>query len=76
MAKPAVRRLESTLGESASILHVNLMSRLGREIASPYGIRSVPTLLVVRKGSEMMRQVGHIQDDAVVDLVSTWVPIP
>lgn len=69
-------RIEDSLWDRTTVVRVDLMSRIGREIAAQYGIRGVPTLLVMREGSEMMRQVGRIDDDAVIELVFAAVPNP
>ena len=50
--------IERDLEDSATVVRLDLMSRVGREIAARYGVRSIPTLLVLDDGHEVYRQDG------------------
>lgn len=47
MAKPLVDRLETNLAGKAEVIRLDLLSGVGREAARQYGIRAVPSLVVV-----------------------------
>jgi len=47
MAKPVVDRLESQLTGKAEVIRLNLLTQVGRQAATRYGVRGVPTLIVV-----------------------------
>ncbi|MCB0156019.1 MAG: hypothetical protein KDF65_14585 [Anaerolineae bacterium] len=47
MAKPLVDRLETNLTGKAEVIRLDLLSGVGREAARQYGIRAVPSLVVV-----------------------------
>ena len=59
-------RLESALGVD-SVLKVNVMSRVGAEVAQKHSVRGVPTLIVFDgTGAAVYSQVGRIDDKGVL----------
>lgn len=44
-----------------------------RDLAIKFGIRSIPTLVVLQNGQEVSRQVGAVRKPQLVDLVSRAV---
>ena len=53
-------RLEKELG-SERLIKVNVLTRVGMELAGQYRVRGVPTLVVVNgEGHEIHRQVGRL----------------
>ena len=52
MAKPVVDRLENQLDGKAEVIRLNLLTQVGRQAASRYGVRGVPTLIVVDGAGE------------------------
>ena len=71
MAKPVVDRLEKELEGQAEVLRVNVMTRLGLEIARKYGVRATPTLLIFDgEGSVVYSQPGTPNRDAVHQAVA------
>ena len=59
MAKPIVDRLEKELQGQAQVIRLNLLSRLGQEVAGRYAVRGVPTFLIFDgKGHLLGRQIG------------------
>ena len=66
MAKPVVDRLEDELRDQAQILRINLLGKLGMTLASRYGIRGTPTLLVFDgAGNVVHREAGVPNREAV-----------
>ena len=66
MAKPIVDGLERDLAGQATVLRLDVMSDLGRQTAGLYGVRGVPTLVVVDgAGNPALTQVGLLNAEAV-----------
>lgn len=47
MAKPVVDRIETQLDGKAKVIRLDVTSSVGKEAAVAYGVRGVPSLLVV-----------------------------
>ena len=58
MAKPIVDGIERDLKGKAEVVRLNLMTRVGREAASRYGVPAVPTILVLDAGNVIYRHTG------------------
>ena len=71
MAKPVVDELERELfGTGATVVNVDVMSRVGREIASRHGVRGVPALIVFNgAGETLLRQIGRVDKDSVLGTI-------
>ncbi len=70
MAKPVVDRLENQLTGKAEVIRLNLLSQVGRQAAARYGIRGVPTLVVVdADGEAIYGRYGIPVPDQVVQQV-------
>ena len=54
MAKPIVDGIEKDLKGKAEVVRLNMMSKVGREVASRYGVPAVPTILVLDAGSQVI----------------------
>ena len=58
--------LEQDLKGRATVLRLDLLSRVGRDAASQYGVKAVPTtLLFDGSGQVILRQVGSVDADAI-----------
>ena len=54
--------LERKLDGRASVIRLDVMSQLGRQAAARFGVRGVPTLIVVDGGGEVtLRQTGILR---------------
>jgi thioredoxin-like negative regulator of GroEL len=70
VAKPIVDGVEKQLTGKAAIIRLDVTSQVGHEAAGRYGVRGVPTLIVVDgDGQPVDTQVGFIQSDRVVEQV-------
>jgi len=47
LAKPVVDGIERELGDKAQVLRLNVMDGVGGQLAARYGVRGVPTLVVL-----------------------------
>lgn len=58
--------LEQDLSGKATVLHLDVTSRLGRQAAASYGVRGTPTLIVVDgQGQPVLTQVALVRPGAV-----------
>jgi thioredoxin-related protein len=66
LAKPAVDRLEQDLEGQAQVLRLSAWSSVGRQLASRYNVRGVPTFLLFDGRGELRHyQVGKLDADRV-----------
>ena len=71
VAKPVVDGIEQALEGRASVYRVNITSADGRQLAGHYGIRMLPTLIVVDgQGEAVLQQTGHLNKAAVLEAIS------
>ena len=67
MAKPVVDGLEQDLEGQAQVLRLGVMDDVGGELAMRYGVRGVPTLVVLNgAGAVVLKQTGMLDRAAVV----------
>jgi thioredoxin-related protein len=76
LAKPVVdgleRRLEdgSTPSPQAQVLRLNVTDSVGRRLAIRYGVRRVPTLVLLDgSGNVLLKQVGTPRRDEIIEAV-------
>jgi thioredoxin-related protein len=61
LAKPTVDGLERDLDGKAPVLRLDVMNPVGKEAAARFGVRAVPTLIVVDgEGQVVLTQVGRL----------------
>jgi thioredoxin-like negative regulator of GroEL len=66
LTKPVVDGLERDLKGRAAVLRLDLLSGVGRDAASQYGVKAVPTTLVFDgNGQVVLRQVGSVDAGAI-----------
>ncbi len=54
--------LERNLNGKASVMRLDVMSRVGRQAAARFGVRAVPTLILVDgNGEVVLTQVGRLK---------------
>ena len=66
---PILDEVTSAVGESATILKVNVDNN--PQLAAQYGVRGIPTLLLFRNGSVVQQFVGVQSRDTLVDAISS-----
>ena len=52
MAKPVVDRIETQLDGKAEVIRLDVTSSVGRQAAAAYGVRGIPSLVVVDGNGE------------------------
>jgi thioredoxin-like negative regulator of GroEL len=74
VAKPIVDGLEADLAGQADVIRLDLLSAVGRQAASDFGVRGLPTLVLVDGQGEVVgMQVGLIRAGAVREAVDKLV---
>ncbi len=68
MLGPVVEELAEDFGDSAIIAKLDVDAN--PEIAGKFGIRSIPTLLIFKKGQIVDRQVGVVSKNVLADKIS------
>lgn len=77
MAKPIVDGIERKLDGRAKVVRLNTLSEVGQQAAVRYGVRGVPTLIVVDgNGQAVYSQVGIVRPGPVIDQVDTILATP
>lgn len=62
--------LEKKLGDQANVFRIDLLSQLGKEIASHYDANAAGTnILLDKTGKEIYRAKGFPENDKIVELV-------
>lgn len=62
--------IERQLEERAQVLRVNVMSSVGRQLAGRYGVRGLPTFVVLDGAGEVvLKQVGMPQREKIAAAV-------
>lgn len=59
-AKPIVDGIEKDLQGRAEVVRLNVSTKLGREVAGGYGIRGVPTTIVLNSDGDVVHQHAGI----------------
>jgi thioredoxin-related protein len=66
-----VNGLEQELGDKIHIIHINIQSEVGRELAPVYNFEYTPTFIFFdARGNERWREVGGLDVQRVRDSVS------
>lgn len=68
MLGPVVEELAEDFGDSAIMAKLDVDAN--PEIAGKFGIRSIPTLLIFKKGQIVDRQVGVVPKNILADKIS------
>ena len=72
MAKPIVDGLEKKLNGKAEVIRLDVLSSVGQQAARRYGVRGVPSLVVVDgSGQIVYGQAGIPRPDQVVEQVDS-----
>jgi thioredoxin-like negative regulator of GroEL len=70
VAKPIVDGLETKLAGKAAVIRLNMLSQVGQQAAQQYGVRAVPTLVVVDgNGQPVHTQFGIPRSVQIVEQI-------
>jgi len=68
MMSPLLEQVSKDVGDSARILKIDIDNN--RNVATQYGIRSVPTLILFKEGKQVWRQSGVPPKNLIVESVN------
>ncbi len=68
MQGPILEKVSAEIGDKAVIAKVNVDE--SPELAAKYGIRSIPTLILLKDGENVQQFVGLQQQDALVSAIN------
>jgi thioredoxin-related protein len=72
VAKPIVDGIEKELGNRVPVIRLNVFSSIGRQAAAYFGVRGMPTLLVIDgDGNVILTQPGIIRPGIVHEQINT-----
>lgn len=66
---PILKDIKDTLGESVSILKINIDKN--QSIATRFQVRGVPTFMLYKNGKQVWRQSGLIQKNELIQLIKS-----
>ena len=69
MVSPILEKLGETMSDQIKIVKLNVDEN--QELATTYGIRSIPSLLIFREGKEIGRTVGAATEQTYEKFVKT-----
>lgn len=62
--------IERDLGDSVQVLRLSVVDSVGRELAMRYGVRGVPTLILLDgNGNVVLQQAGSPQREEILTAV-------
>lgn len=71
MMKPILEKVKSDLGDSATIIKVDVDKN--QSAAQAYRIQGVPTLIVFKNGKPLWRQSGVVQADQLKAVIQQYI---
>ena len=71
MMHPVLDELHGLLGDKARIIKVDVDKN--QELAAQYNVRSVPTLMVFKKGKMEWRQSGYQEAGALEQIINEYI---
>jgi thioredoxin 1 len=71
MLGPVLEDAEKDIGNKAVIAKVNVDEE--QDLAAKYGVSSIPTMIVFKKGEPVDRSVGFINKEKVIALINKHV---
>jgi len=71
MMPPILKQVKDTLGNQVKILKIDVDKN--QAIAQKLQIKSVPTIVLYKKGNQLFRQSGVLQADQLIQLVKQHI---
>jgi thioredoxin-related protein len=70
LAKPVVDGIERDVEDNTQVLRLSVTDNVGRQLAMRYGVRGVPTLVLLDgNGNVVLRQAGPPQREEIMTAV-------
>nr|MBN1229113.1 thioredoxin family protein [Anaerolineae bacterium] len=66
MAKPIVDGIENQLGTEADVIRINALSDVGRDAVAYFGVRALPTLIIVDGCGSVVERIAGIPNARTV----------
>ena len=67
MLGPILKQVKDTLGNRISILKIDVDKN--QELASQYGVRGVPTMILFSEGKQVWRQSGVLSKEEIIKII-------
>ena len=71
MMKPILVQVKEKLGEQATIVKID--TEKTQELSTSLGIRSIPTLMIYKKGEQLWRHSGVVDADQLSQIISQHI---
>ena len=69
MLSPILKQVKDKLGDGITILKIDVDKN--QALASKYQVRGVPTMLLFKKGKQVWRQSGVLQESDIINVIKT-----
>lgn len=67
MLSPILKQVKDKLGDGITILKIDVDKN--QALASKYQVRGVPTMLLFKKGKQVWRQSGVLQESDIINVI-------
>ena len=71
MMEPVFEQVTSSLEPKARFVKLN--TEVTQNIATQYGIRSIPTLIIFKQGKEVARQSGAMDQSSLIQFIQLYI---
>ena len=71
MMSPILKEVKDALGEKVSIIKINVDNN--KQLAAKYQVRGVPTLILFKEGTQLWRQSGVLQKEALINIIKDHI---
>jgi len=69
MMSPILKKVKDNLGDGVSVIKIDVDKN--QALAAKYQVKGVPTLLLFKKGKQVWRQSGVLQERDIINIINT-----